>query len=84
MSKPMIKNAMVPIDKNCSYSAAISLARILADEVNLVGIIPIEGGGSVSAEAQTARQLRKIIKGLNGGSYKFKLRLLCQKALGQI
>lgn len=72
MTKPQIKMAMVPVGMNCAFSAAISLARILADEVNLIGIISIGEGESVSAGAQSARQIRKKIKELNGGSYKYK------------
>ena len=54
-----IKTALVPIGIGKDGQAALTIARALAAEVILVGVVAIGEGESVSAGAQTARLVRK-------------------------
>lgn len=54
-----VKMAIVPIGTEKNDEAALTIAKTLAREVILVGIVTIEKGESVSAGAQTARAVRK-------------------------
>ena len=59
-----IKTALVPIGVGKDGQAPLTIARALASEVILVGIVAIGEGESVSAGAQTARLVRKRLSKL--------------------
>lgn len=61
-----IKAVLVPIGAGKEGQTALSLAQSIAEEVILVGVVPIAAGESVSAGAQTARQVRKRLLSLSG------------------
>jgi len=67
-----IKKALVPIGSGSDGEQALSLAHNIASEVILVGIVPIPEGQSVSAGAQTARQIRKRLLSLSNTNIRFK------------
>ncbi|MEN6571131.1 MAG: glucosyl-3-phosphoglycerate synthase [Anaerolineaceae bacterium] len=54
-----VKMAIVPVGTEKNDEASLTIAKALAREVILVGIVAIEKGESVSAGAQTARAVRK-------------------------
>jgi hypothetical protein len=54
-----IRTALVPIGAGDLWRPALSLAQVIAEQVVVVGIVPIQAGQSVSAGAQAARQVRK-------------------------
>jgi glycosyltransferase involved in cell wall biosynthesis len=68
-----IKTALVPIGTgDCGHDALI-LAQAIAEEVILVGIVPILAGESLSAGSQAARQVRKRLFSLSSpASIRFK------------
>ncbi len=61
-----IRSVLVPIGLGAEGQQALSFARLVADEVTVVGIVPIANGQSISAGAQTARETRKRIQSLIG------------------
>lgn len=61
-----IKTVLVPIGAGKEGQTALSLAQSIAEEVILVGVVPIAAGESVSAGAQAARQVRKRLLSLSG------------------
>jgi len=67
-----IKTALVPIGPASDGQAALALARSIAKEVVLVGIVPIAEGQSVSAGSNAAREIRKRLLGLSGPNIRFK------------
>ena len=67
-----IKSALVPIGPGSDGEQALALAHSIASEVILVGIVPIAEGQSVSAGAQTARQIRKRLLSLSNTNIRFK------------
>jgi len=67
-----IKTALVPIGLGSDEEQALVLAHNIATEVILVGIVPIAEGQSVSAGAQTARQIRKRLLSLSNTHIRFK------------
>lgn len=60
-----IKTALVPIGTGDIGQNALHLARAIASEVILVGVVPIKEGESLSAGAQVARQVRKRLFSLS-------------------
>jgi len=74
MTSPIrrIKTAMVPIGINTIGDTALAFAKIIADEVILIGIDPILPGESISAGAQIARQIRKRLLGMSNSSTRHK------------
>jgi len=74
MSKSLrkIKTVLVPIGTGLAGQAAVAIAQAIAEEVVLVGIVPITIGESVSAGAQAARQVRKRLLSLSNASTRFK------------
>jgi len=62
-----IKTAIVPIGSGKSGGTALAMAKVLAEEVVLVGVVAINKGESVSAGAQAARQVRKRLLELREG-----------------
>jgi glucosyl-3-phosphoglycerate synthase len=68
-----IKTVLVPIGAGNEGQTALALAQTIAEEVILVGVVPIAAGESVSAGAQSARQVRKRLLSLSGPtSIRFK------------
>ncbi len=64
MSMRNIKTVLVPIGAGTDGQTALAIAQIIAREVILVGIVPIVKNASISAGAQTARQVRKRLLSL--------------------
>ena len=58
------RSVLVPVGLTTSGQQALSLARLLSDEVVVVGLVPIAEGQSISAGAQAARETRKHIQSL--------------------
>ncbi|MGD0611110.1 MAG: glucosyl-3-phosphoglycerate synthase [Anaerolineales bacterium] len=74
MSKPLrkIKIALVPIGTGMAGQTALAIAHAIAEEVVLVGVVPITPGESISAGAQTARLVRKRGLSLSDANTRFK------------
>jgi glycosyltransferase involved in cell wall biosynthesis len=62
-----IKTALVPIGACAEGQTALTIAQAIAEEVILVGVVPIVEHESVSAGAQMARQVRKRLLSLSSG-----------------
>src|SRR5512135_1740296 len=75
-----IKTALVPIVIDDDAQAALTLAKAIAEEVTLVGIVPIAAGASLSAGAQAARQLRKRLFAFDDQSVKYKSTIIVSSA----
>ena len=56
-----IKTALVPIGLGSEGEQALAVARTIATEVTLVGIVPIAEGQSISAGTQAAREVRLVL-----------------------
>ncbi|MGD0751059.1 MAG: glucosyl-3-phosphoglycerate synthase [Anaerolineales bacterium] len=67
-----IKTVLVPIGAGTDGQTALAIAQTIAREVILVGVVPIAEHESISAGAQTARQVRKRLLSLSGPSIRFK------------
>ncbi len=67
-----IKTALVPIGTGIIGDAALGLAQTIADEVILVGVVPITGDKAISAGAQTARLVRKRLLSYSNPSTHYK------------
>ena len=67
-----IKTVLVPIGAGTDGQTALAIAQTIAREVILVGVVPIREHESISAGAQTARQVRKRLLSLSGPSIRFK------------
>jgi glycosyltransferase involved in cell wall biosynthesis len=74
MSKPFrkTKSVLVPIGIGTSGQSALAIAQAIAEEVVLVGVVPIVTGESVSAGAQAARLVRKRLLSLGNATTRFK------------
>jgi hypothetical protein len=75
MSTPLrnIKSALVPVGAGTDGQTALAIARNIAEEVVLVGIVPIAENESISAGAQIARQVRKRLLAMSKApSIRFK------------
>jgi len=75
MKKPMrtIKTALVPIGAGEEGQTAFTLAQAVAEEIILVGVVPIAKNESVSAGSQVARQVRKRLLSMgNSPATRFK------------
>lgn len=64
---PRIKTVVVPIGSGEDGDVALKLAKLLADEVVLVGIVPVRETEEISSGAQAARHIRKRLLALSGG-----------------
>lgn len=72
-----IKIAIVPIGNDNSGSSALAIAKALAEEVILVGVVKINEGEPVSGGTQAARQVRKRLFELGEGfSVRYKSTLV--------
>jgi len=68
-----IRTALVPIGIGDCGQTALTLAQAVAEEVILVGIVPIRTGESLSAGSRAARQVRKRLFSLSSpASIRFK------------
>lgn len=67
-----IETALVPIGLGSEGNRALALAKCVANEVILVGVVPIAHGESVSAGAQAARKIRKRLMELSEPHVRFK------------
>lgn len=67
-----IKLALVPIGLGNDGREAFHAARRIAEEVLLVGIVPIKRGRRISAGAEQARAIRKRLMSLGGNKVRFK------------
>jgi glycosyltransferase involved in cell wall biosynthesis len=67
-----IKTALVPIGIGTDGQTALTLAKAVAEEVVLVGVVPIAAGEPVSAGAQIARLIRKQLLSMSDSSTRFK------------
>ena len=63
-----IKTALVPIGLGIDGEQALAVARAIASEVILVGIVPIADGQSISTGTQAARQVRKRLFSLSSNT----------------
>ena len=62
-----LKTVIVPIGRDGSGEAALSLAKTIANEVILVGVVSVYNGESISAGTGAARSLRKRLLELSDG-----------------
>jgi hypothetical protein len=67
-----IKLALVPIGLGRDGEDAFNAAHIIAEEVVLVGVVPIKRGQSVSAGTQQAREIRKRLMSMGNSNVRFK------------
>ncbi len=74
MSKALrrTKTVLVPIGTGSVGHSALAIAQAIAEEVILVGIVPIASGESISAGAQAARAVRKRLLSLGNDTTRFK------------
>jgi glycosyltransferase involved in cell wall biosynthesis/nucleotide-binding universal stress UspA family protein len=74
MNKPLkpMETALIPIGLGSEGDQALALAKCIAAEVILVGVVPIATGKSVSAGAQVARKIRKRLIGLSNTHVRYK------------
>ena len=75
-----IRTVLVPIGAGTEGQTALTLARAIAKEVILVGIVSIAPGESLSAGAQAARQIRKRLLSLSGPTTRFKSTVIVSEA----
>ena len=61
---PAVRTALVPIIHGCDSTAALAVARSLATEVVLVGLVPVAPGDSISAGSPKARVVRALLREL--------------------
>jgi len=64
---PKIKTAIVPIGLDKDDSSALAMAKALAGEVVLVGVVTVHNDEMVSAGARAARSVRKRLMELSEG-----------------
>jgi hypothetical protein len=67
-----LKTALVPIGPGLAEQTAITLAKTLAEEVVLVGVVCIAAGEPLSAGAKTARKIRKYLLSLSNSTMRYK------------
>lgn len=67
-----LKTALVPVSPDFAEQTAISLAKLLAEEVVLVGVVCIAPGEPISAGAKIARKVRKYLLSLSNSVMRSK------------
>lgn len=67
-----IKSVLVPIGLGTDGAQALAIARVIASEVILVGVVPIAGEQAVSAGVNAAREIRKRLLSLSDETTRFK------------
>jgi glycosyltransferase involved in cell wall biosynthesis/nucleotide-binding universal stress UspA family protein len=75
-----IKTALVPVGAGQDGNIALALAKVIAEEVILIGVVPIMTGEPVSAGAQAARQIRKRLMSLSSPTVRFKSTVIVSEA----
>jgi hypothetical protein len=68
----VIKSVLIPIGFDIGGSTILNLAQVIAEEVVLVGIVPIKEGELVSKGARGARLIRKRLLSLSKPNVRFK------------
>jgi glycosyltransferase involved in cell wall biosynthesis len=68
----IFKTVLIPIGIDFNEQILYNLAQNIADEVVLVGVVPIPAGEPVSPGAQIARQIRKRLLSLSNPTIRFK------------
>jgi glycosyltransferase involved in cell wall biosynthesis/nucleotide-binding universal stress UspA family protein len=66
------KTALVPIGTGDIGAAALNLAQSIAEEIILVGVVPVGTEETMSAGAQAARQVRKRLFSFSSPTIRFK------------
>ncbi len=74
------KTVLVPIGMGTAGQSALAIAQAIAEEVILVGVVPIGAGESVSAGAQGARAVRKRLLKLSNATTRFKSTVIVSEA----
>ncbi len=74
------KTVLVPIGTGTAGGSAFAIAQAIAEEVILVGVVPIASGESVSAGAQAARAVRKRLLSLGNATTRFKSTVIVSEA----
>jgi glycosyltransferase involved in cell wall biosynthesis len=67
-----IKLALVPIGLGKDGQDAFNAAHLIAEEILLVGVVPIRRGQSISAGTQKAREIRKRLMSMGNSNVRFK------------
>ncbi len=67
-----ISTVLVPIDPVSNGEHLLAIAKAIATQVILVGVVPIEAGQPISAGAQTARIIRKRLLALDDETTRYK------------
>ncbi len=82
MKKPLRKPkiVLVPIGTGTDGQSALTIAQAIAEEVVLVGVVPITSGGSVSAGAHAAQVVRKRLLSLGNESTRFKTTVIVSES----
>ncbi len=75
-----IKSALVPIGLGSDGKHALALADHIAENVTLIGIVPIEAGKSVSTGTSDARKMRKKLLTLSNTHIRFKSTVIVSTA----
>lgn len=71
-SEKKFKTVLVPIGHGTECENALLLAKTIAKEIVLVGVVHITSGGSVSAGAGQARAIRKRLFSLRSPAIRYK------------
>jgi len=75
-----IKSALVPMGLDSDGVQALALAHLIADEVLMVGIVPIAEGESMSAGSKPVRELRQHLLSLGRANKRDKSRVFISTA----
>jgi glycosyltransferase involved in cell wall biosynthesis/nucleotide-binding universal stress UspA family protein len=75
-----IKTVLVPIEAGTGGQTALEIAKAIAEEVVLVGVVPVVAGESVSMGAQPAREIRKRLLALKSPGVRFKSTVIVSDA----
>jgi glycosyltransferase involved in cell wall biosynthesis/nucleotide-binding universal stress UspA family protein len=75
-----IKLALVPIGPGKDGQDAFNAAHLIAEEVMLVGVVPIKRGQPISAGAQQAREIRKRLLSMGNTNVRFKSTVIVSPA----
>lgn len=71
-----LRLALVPIGPGGEGEEAFRAAHLIAEEVLLVGVVPIKRGQSISAGAGQAREIRKRLLSMGNENVRFKSTVL--------
>lgn len=70
----LFKKVLVPIVHGCDQTSALSAARAIAGEgdILLLGLVYVQEGESLSSGAMRAREVRQTIRRLSNGSHRYR------------